>query len=86
MFTLTSSTYSKARAGRLSTKHGIIETPFFMPIATKGAVKTLSSQEVKNLGATIILSNTYHLLLRPGSEKMKELGGYINLCTGMDLF
>src|SRR3989338_2254710 len=65
----------KARRGRLTTAHGIIETPFFMPIATKGAVKTLSSTDMERLGASILLSNTYHLLLRPGLEGMKKLGG-----------
>lgn len=65
----------KARRGRLTTAHGVIETPFFMPIATKGAVKTLSSSDMDKLGAQILLSNTYHLLLRPGFEGMKKLGG-----------
>ncbi len=64
-----------ARRGQLETNHGIIETPFFMPIATKGAVKTMSSSDMKKLGAQILLSNTYHLLLRPGLESMRELGG-----------
>ncbi len=64
-----------ARRGRLSTQHGDIETPFFMPIATKGAVKTLSSEDVQELGAQIVLSHTYHLLLRPGSDGIKQLGG-----------
>ncbi len=49
--------------------------PFFMPIATKGAVKTLSSVDVERLGSPIVLSNTYHLMLRPGMEVMKEVGG-----------
>lgn len=70
---------NNARAGQLTTKHGVIETPVFMPIATKGAVKTLSSGEVDSLGASIILSNTYHLLLRPGLEEMKKLGGLHHL-------
>src|SRR3990167_548202 len=65
----------QARAGELQTPHGLLQTPFFMPIATKGAVKTLSSQDMDSLGATILLSNTYHLLLRPGLESMKKLGG-----------
>src|SRR3990167_9954979 len=65
----------QARAGELQTAHGLLQTPFFMPIATKGAVKTLSSQDMDSLGATILLSNTYHLLLRPGPESMKKLGG-----------
>ena len=64
-----------ARRGTLETKHGIIQTPFFMPIATKGSVKSLSSSDMRELGAQIILSNTYHLLLRPGLEQMTLLGG-----------
>lgn len=59
----------------LETAHGKIETPFFMPIATKGAVKTLSSGDMEELGAQILLSNTYHLLLRPGLENLNKLGG-----------
>ena len=55
--------------------HGVVQTPFFMPIATKASVKTLDSADIKNLGAEIILSNTYHLLLRPGMEVMKKAGG-----------
>ena len=74
MFSLTSKR-GLARRGVLRTVHGSIDTPFFMPIATKGAVKTMAADEVGNLGAQIILSNTYHLLLRPGSEGMKRLGG-----------
>ncbi|MBI4592504.1 tRNA guanosine(34) transglycosylase Tgt [Candidatus Uhrbacteria bacterium] len=66
---------NRARRGQLETAHGVIETPFFMPIATKGAVKTLSSSDMKKLEAQILLSNTYHLLLRPGLEQMRELGG-----------
>lgn len=68
-------TNGSARRGQLETKHGSIETPFFMPIATQGAVKTLSSEDVKALGAQIVLSNTYHLYLRPGREGIKKLGG-----------
>jgi queuine tRNA-ribosyltransferase len=63
------------RFGKLTTAHGEISTPCFMPIATKGAVKTLSALDMKELGAQILLSNTYHLLLRPGLEEMKKLGG-----------
>lgn len=68
-------TKGSARRGQLTTTHGIIETPIFMPIATRAAVKTITSEEVATLGAQIILSNTYHLLLRPGSEGIKKLGG-----------
>lgn len=59
----------------LATPHGDLATPFFMPIATKGAVKTLSSFDVERLGSPILLSNTYHLWLRPGMEVMKTFGG-----------
>ncbi len=65
----------QARRGTLTLPHGKVETPFFMPIATKGAVKTLSSRDMDALGAQILLSNTYHLMLRPGLEAMKQLGG-----------
>ncbi|MBI4435097.1 tRNA guanosine(34) transglycosylase Tgt [Candidatus Uhrbacteria bacterium] len=74
MFTFQKTT-ARVRRGQLETAHGVIETPFFMPIATKGAVKTMSSSDMKKLGAQILLSNTYHLLLRPGLESMCELGG-----------
>ncbi|MBL7053856.1 tRNA guanosine(34) transglycosylase Tgt [Patescibacteria group bacterium] len=63
---LLKSNKSKARIGKLITAHGSIDSPFFMPIATKGAVKGLSPEDIKLLGAQIILSNTYHLFLRPG--------------------
>ena len=69
----------EARRGVLETAHGAIQTPIFMPIATAGSVKTLSAEEVKELGALIILANTYHLLLRPGKEAMTALGGLHNL-------
>lgn len=68
-------TKQNARSGELTTSHGKIQTPFFMPIATKGAVKTLSSLDMENLESQIILSNTYHLLLRPGFDDLKKLGG-----------
>ncbi len=55
--------------------HGVVQTPVFMPIATAGALKTLLPSEVANLGASIILGNTYHLLLRPGEEELKKFGG-----------
>ena len=66
---------SSARTGILKTEHGKIETPFFMPIATYGAVKTQSSNEIKNLPSNILLSNTYHLYIRPGTEILKAAGG-----------
>lgn len=66
---------TKARRGRIHTEHGVIETPIFMPVGTQATVKTMTPHEVKELGAQIILSNTYHLFLRPGMEIMKEAGG-----------
>ncbi|MBL0387480.1 tRNA guanosine(34) transglycosylase Tgt [Tumebacillus sp. ITR2] len=64
-----------ARRGRLHTPHGTIETPVFMPVGTLATVKTLSPEELKDNGAQIILSNTYHLWLRPGHDIVKEAGG-----------
>ncbi len=69
---------SKARLSELRTAHGIIHGPFFMTIATRGAVKNVSVDEMKHLGAEIILSNTYHLLLRPGVALMKKYNGLHN--------
>ena len=66
---------SGARAGKLTTDHGIVETPCFMPVGTQGAVKTMSSGDLEEMGATIILANTYHLYLRPGMKIMEEAGG-----------
>ncbi|TAN57983.1 tRNA guanosine(34) transglycosylase Tgt [Patescibacteria group bacterium] len=66
---------SRARRGVLKTAHGEIQTPFFMPIATKGSIKALDSSDIKNLGAEIILSNTYHLYLRPGIKVLQKFGG-----------
>ena len=65
----------KARAGTFSTPHGIIETPVFMPVGTQATVKTLTPTHLHDLGAQIILSNTYHLYLRPGSDLVAEFGG-----------
>lgn len=67
--------HSRARAGRLSTPHGEILTPNFNPVGTQGTVKTLSSQDLKEMGAQIVLSNTYHLFLRPGVDTVEQLGG-----------
>lgn len=61
--------------GTLSLPHGTVQTPFFMPIATRGAVKGLSPDDIRDLGAQIILSNTYHLYQRPGLEVLKKWGG-----------
>ena len=64
-----------ARAGRLHTPHGSFETPMFMPVGTQGTVKTLSPEELKEMGAGFILGNTYHLFLRPGHDIVKKAGG-----------
>lgn len=66
---------SGARVGRLTTPHSVIETPVFMPVGTAATVKALSPEELKELGAEIILANTYHLFLRPGMEVLKAVGG-----------
>ena len=70
----TSST-TRARAGVLRTPHGEIPTPVFMPVGTQATVKTVSPHELEAMGARIILSNTYHLYLRPGHELVKRAGG-----------
>ena len=67
--------HTGARAGILHTPHGVIETPVFMPVGTQATVKTMTPEELKAVGAQIILSNTYHLYLRPGHELVKEAGG-----------
>ena len=66
---------SGARTGVFHTPHGDIETPIFMPVGTQATVKALSPEEVERAGAQIILSNTYHLYLRPGEQIVKEAGG-----------
>src|SRR3990167_1789098 len=66
---------SKARAGVLKTPHGDILTPNFNPVGTQATVKTLSSQDLKDIGAQIVLSNTYHLNLRPGADVIEKMGG-----------
>ena len=65
----------KARLGQLHTPHGVIETPIFMPVGTRATVKAMTPEELKDLEAQIILSNTYHLYLKPGHELVKEAGG-----------
>jgi queuine tRNA-ribosyltransferase len=72
-----------ARAGVLRTAHGDIRTPAFMPVGTKGTVKTLHPDEVRSLGADVILGNTYHLHFRPGEDLIEELGG-LHAFTGWE--
>ena len=66
---------SGARAGLLSTPHGTIPTPIFMPVGTQATVKAMSPEELRECRASIILANTYHLHLRPGSDLIREAGG-----------
>src|SRR6202790_441650 len=66
---------SRARRGRLTTPHGIIETPIFMPVGTQGSVKAMSPRELREVGAQVILGNSYHLFVRPGMEIFREFGG-----------
>jgi queuine tRNA-ribosyltransferase len=66
---------SAARRGRLRTRHGVVETPVFMPVGTQATVKALTPAQVREVGAQIILSNTYHLALRPGSALIRDFGG-----------
>lgn len=64
-----------ARRGRITTARGEVSTPCFMPVGTRGAVRTLSAADLEDLGAEIILGNTYHLMLKPGAEVIRSLGG-----------
>jgi queuine tRNA-ribosyltransferase len=68
-------TSGAARTGRLTTPHGIVRTPAFMPVGTAGAMKGMHWREVRDAGADIVLGNTYHLMLRPGAERIAALGG-----------
>jgi queuine tRNA-ribosyltransferase len=65
----------EARTGRLATPHGVVRTPAFMPVGTAGAMKGMHWREVRDAGADIVLGNTYHLMLRPGAERIATLGG-----------
>ena len=76
MFTLLQTVpETKARRGRLVTNHGTIETPIFMPVGTQGSVKAVSPAERREVGAQIILGNTYHLFVRPGLDVIRHFGG-----------
>ena len=66
---------SKARAGELITPHGVVPTPVFLPVGSQGTVKTLTPEEVKNVGVAMVLANTYHLYLRPGIPAIEKVGG-----------
>jgi queuine tRNA-ribosyltransferase len=74
-FELRKTDKSGARLGRLHTPHGIVDTPAFMPVGTQGTVKGLTQYALEELGVQILLGNTYHLYLRPGHERIRQLGG-----------
>ena len=65
---------SGARLGRLTTAHGVVNTPVFMPVGTRATVKAMSPRELEELNVQIILGNTYHLFLRPGPELIEKAG------------
>jgi queuine tRNA-ribosyltransferase len=73
----------RARAGRLTTPHGDVETPVFMPVGTAGAVKAVVHRDLREIGARLLLANTYHLMLRPGDARVAALGG-LHSFTGWD--
>ena len=77
-FTL-DATEGAARTGRITMRRGEIRTPAFMPVGTAATVKAMKPEAVRATGADVILGNTYHLMLRPGAERMARLGG----CTGL---
>src|SRR5436305_3578960 len=72
---LNADTPTKARRGRLTTPHGVVDTPVFMSVGTQGSVKAIDPRELRELGAQIILGNTYHLNIRPGIEIIRAAGG-----------
>ena len=67
--------HNKARLGKLHTKHGVVNTPAFMPVGTCGTVKAMLPESVASTGAEILLGNTYHLMLRPGADLVEKMGG-----------
>ena len=67
--------HTEARAGLLHTQHGTIETPVFMPVGTRGSVRALSQEDLRELDARIVLGNAYHLYLRPGDDLIARAGG-----------
>src|SRR3989338_3812164 len=67
--------HTRARLGKITTRHGQVSTPVFMPVGTQATVKAMTPEELKEIGVEIILSNTYHLYLRPGHELIRDMGG-----------
>ena len=77
---------SKARTGVLKTKSGNLETPFFMPVATKTAVKHISQEDLESMGAKVVISNAFILSLKPGIEVIKKMGGIHKFAKANTLF
>jgi queuine tRNA-ribosyltransferase len=69
---------NKARLGKLVTPHGVIQTPCWVPVGTQASVKALSPKDLQEIGAQIVLANTYHLHLRPGEDTIEKMGGLSN--------
>ena len=67
--------HTGARLGQITTPHGTFDTPMFMPVGTQASVKAMAPEELKEMGAGVILANTYHLWLRPGEDLVEEAGG-----------
>ncbi|MGH7965863.1 MAG: tRNA-guanine transglycosylase, partial [Candidatus Binatia bacterium] len=67
--------YTQARLGRMTTAHGSVTTPAFMPVATQGTVKAMTPRELREVGTEIVLANAYHLYLRPGVDLIEQAGG-----------
>lgn len=72
---LKADTQTQARLGRLTTAHGVVETPVYMPVGTQGSVKAMDPRELEEMGTQIILGNTYHLNIRPGLDIIRAAGG-----------
>ncbi|GMA79804.1 hypothetical protein GCM10025880_62210 [Methylorubrum aminovorans] len=75
-------TDGQARTGHISMPRGTIRTPAFMPVGTAATVKAMYADQVRDLGADVVLGNTYHLMLRPGAERMARLGASTASCAG----
>ncbi len=73
------STDNYSRCGLIETHRGTIQTPAFMPVGTQATVKACNIEDIKKTGSEIILSNTYHLMIRPGVDRIKRMEDYINL-------
>ena len=75
-----------ARRGEIETPRGVIRTPAFMPVGTAATVKAMYPDQVRGVGADIVLGNTYHLMLRPGAEEVAGLAGFKISCNGTGRF